>query len=409
MAAVDHRAHDQAWDPASPEHAKDPNAAMNRMRASCPVAFSEQFGGFWALFRREDIASAARNTEAFSSVPAVTIPPFSVADAPWVPLQADPPEHRQYRRIINPMFLASRLESFRPQLVQLTHQFINEFIADGRTDLVESLSFRLPATAITMLLGLPVDFWQQLRDWLWAILQGGNTGDFEAIVKTYTDMYAFSDKWMEERRESPADDVMSVLVSAEIDGRPLTVSEIRGAVALLIAAGYETTSDTITNVLVLLDQRRDLRSGVRRQIEEGGAIQPAALEELIRYGCPVQGMARTTTRDVEVGGQVIPAGSPVALMFGSANRDPDAFADPDEVDLERSPNPHMTFGWGTHRCMGEQLARMEIEIVIQAVMQRMPDYELDGETEPSFWPSIGLHKYPVRFTPGPVIDVAVPL
>lgn len=400
MVAIDSTAADHDWDPASPEHARDPNASMKRMRERCPVAFSKQFGGFWALFRRDDVAAATRDTETFSSRPTVTIPPFSVADAPWVPLQSDPPEHRQYRRIINPMFLASRLDAFRPQLVQLTHEFINDFIEDGHVDLVDALSFRLPATAITLLLGLPVDFWQQLRDWLWAILQGGNSGDFEKVIDTYMEMYAFSDRWMDERKKSPSDDVMSVLVSAEIDGRKLTESEIRGAVALLIAAGYETTSDTITNALVLLGSRPELRSELQRQIREEGAIRPPALEELIRYGCPVQGMARTTTKDVEVGGHTIPAGSPVAIMFGSANRDPEAFENPEEVDLERSPNPHMTFGWGTHRCMGEQLARMEIETVVQAVLERLPDYEPDGEMEPSFWPSIGLHKYTVKFTPG---------
>ena len=387
------------WDPMTPENYLDPVSVHRELRNRCPVAHSEQFGGFWALFSRDDIVAATKQPEIFSSVPAITIPAFSVADAPWVPLQSDPPQHRQYRKIINPFFYASRLESFEPELLRLTNDFIDDFIERGEADIVEELNLRLPATAICLLLGLPVDSWRQIHEWTVTIIAAANSGDFETVGATYAAMYEFADQWMEERRAHPGEDVMSALVTAEIDGRPLTQSEIRGAFTLLVIAGHETTSNALGNAMYLFATQPEVADRLRKN-----GIDDAAMEELVRYCCPVQGMARTTTADVEMGGRVIPAGSPVALMFGSGSRDEHTFAQPDAFDPDREAHQPLTFGWGPHRCMGEQLARMELKIVLETVLERLEGLELAGEPKPCLWPSIGFHGLPVRFKPGSRVD-----
>ncbi|MDQ1499371.1 MAG: hypothetical protein QOD57_1040 [Actinomycetota bacterium] len=383
------------WDPMTPENYVDPVGVNGTLRRDCPVAHSSQFGGFWALFKRADIVAATKQTDTFVSSPAITVPPFSVADAPWIPLQSDPPQHRQYRRIINPFFFASRLEGFEPELRRLTNDFIDEFIEQGEADLVAELTLRLPATAISLLLGLPLESWKMLHDWTVAIIGAGNRGDFETVGRTYGEMFAFADQLMEARRQKPGEDVMTALVTGEVEGRPLTQAEIRGAFALLIIAGHETTSNAISNALYLFATDHSTAERLRT-----GGIDDTALEEIVRYCNPVQGMGRTTTRDVEVGGRCIPGGSLVALMFGSGSRDADEFAQPDEFVPERSPNPHLTFGSGQHRCLGEQLARMEIRIVLETVLERLHPIELAGDTKPALWPSIGYHGLPVRFAPG---------
>ena len=383
------------WDPMTPENIVDPVGVHGKMRQECPVAHSSQFGGFWALFKRADIVAATKQTDTFISSPAITVPPFSVADAPWIPLQSDPPQHRQYRRVINPFFFASRLEGFQPTLRRLTDDFIDEFIEKGEADLVGQLTLRLPATAICLLLGLPVESWTMIHDWTVGIIAAGNRGDFETIGKTYGEMFAFADQWMDDRRKNPGEDVMSALVTAEVEGRPLTQAEIRGAFALMIIAGHETTSNAISNALYLFATDHGLAERLRT-----GGIDDTTLEEIVRYCNPVQGMARTTTQDVEVRGRCIPGGSLVALMFGAGSRDPDDFADPDVFVPDREPNPHLTFGAGQHRCMGEQLARMEIRIVLETVLERLHPIEIAGDTKPALWPSIGYHALPVRFSPG---------
>ena len=384
------------WDPMTPENIVDPIRVNGEMRQKCPVAHSTQFGGFWALFKRADIVAATKQTDAFVSSPSITVPPFSIPDAPWIPLQSDPPQHRQYRRIINPFFFASRLDGFQPTLRRLTDEFIDEFIEQGEADLVAQLTLRLPATAICLLLGLPVESWRMIHDWTVGIIAAGNRGDFETIGKIYGEMFAFADQWMDERRKNPGEDVMTALVTAEVEGRPLTEGEIRGAFALLIIAGHETTSNSIAMALHLFATDHDVAGRLR-----AGGIDDKALEEIVRYCNPVQGMARTTTRDVEVRGRCIPGGSLVALMFGAGSRDPDDFTDPDAFVPDRDPNPHLTFGSGQHRCLGEQLARMEIRIVLETVLERLHPMELAGETKPALWPSIGYHALPVRFAPGP--------
>lgn len=385
--------HHLDWDPISAESIADPVAEHRRMRHGCPVVHSEQFGGFWALFRHNDIVGAARDTGTFVSAPTFSWPKLDIG-VPWVPLQADPPHHQVYRKIITPFFRGSRLAEFEPILRQYTNKFIDAFIDRGEVDVAEELNIPVPATALCLLMGLPLDNWSNLNRWTVDLVAAGARGDMEALTAVYDEMFAFVDEWSARRRAEPTDDLMSAMLAGEIDGRPLNDGEIQGMFVLLLTAGHETTSNNLSSAMRHLASRPDQRERLRADPD----LMPSAVDEFVRLGSPVQGLARTTTRDVEVDGTTIPAGSPVVLMFASGSRDESVFDDADECVLDRDTRKHLSFGSGIHRCIGEPLARIEMRVVLTEWLRRVESWDVAGEPEPAMWPAIGYHKLPITFT-----------
>lgn len=383
------------WDPIGPDNIADPVSVHRQMRGECPVAYSEQFGGFWSVFDYADIVRVARETDDFISAPQFMVPNLDVGGVPWVPLQADPPMHRQYRKIINPFFVASRLESFEPRLRQVTNELIDTFAARGHADLATELNIPLPATAICLLLGLPDTAWIKFHEWTIGIVAAGNRGDHQALADVFDDLFAFAREWMGQRRAEPSDDVMSAMLAAEVDGRPLTEQEIFGMFVLLASAGHETTSNALSSAMHYLATHPE----DRRRLREEPELMPTAVEEFIRVFAPVQGQGRTTAKDVTIGDRTLPSNQPIMLMFASGSRDEKKFERPDECIIDRNDKSHVSFGIGIHRCMGEHLARLEMRVVLETLLQRIPDFEIDGPTEGAMWPAIGFHKLPVRFDP----------
>jgi cytochrome P450 len=216
---------------------------------------------------------------------------------------------------------------------------------------------------------------------------------------------------VQQRREEPADDVLTVLVRASLDGRPLTDQEIVELCMTIISGGFVTTTALTAHALLWLSQHRD----ERRRLTDDVTLLPAATEELLRIFSPAQSLARTVTRDVEIGGRTLRAGDRVLLSWAGANRDPEVFEEPDAVRLDRQPNRHAAFGFGIHRCIGNSFARAEFAAMLRQVLSRLPDYEVDvAATRP--YPSVGVINgvisMPATFTPGPVIgrdrDLIVP-
>lgn len=380
------------WDPLAPEHVADPTANLDEVRRRCPVAYSEQFGGFWSLLRHRDVVAAARDTARFSSEPQFAVPKLNMG-VQWVPQQADPPLHRHYRRIVNPYFLNSRLQSFRPTLERIANELIDGFVDRGEADLAHEFNRPLPATALCLLLGRPTDDAAAIDRWTRELVRCGAEGDMPGIMALYDEMMAFARDWMAQRRAEPGDDLMSGLLAAEIEGRPLTDDEIVGTFLTLVNAGHNTVTNTLGSAQLCLAEDPALADRLRRSPE----LVPAAVEEFVRLAGAVQGLARTTTVEVEVGGRTIPAGSPVVLMFAAASRDEEVFDAPTELRLDRRPNAHANFGVGIHKCVGEHLARLELAVGLTELLRRIPRFEVAGEVAVAQWPTIGVYSLPVRF------------
>jgi cytochrome P450 len=382
------------WNPLSQQSLADPIGTDRELRTTCPVAYTDAYGGFFALFRHEDIVAVTRDRESFVSAPTISVPAAPPGSPPWVPLQSDLPIHRFYRRVLVPFFAASRLQAFEPQLRKMTNELIDGFIEKGETDLAAELCLALPAKAICLLLGLPLEDSVKLEKWTYDSIEAGSReGGTAEKLRVLGELAEYGAQWLERRRAEPADDVISAMLAAEIDGRPMTPDELTGMFLLLAEAGHETTSNALISSFYYLAEHPQQRAWLVDQPE----ITPEIIEEFLRYCAPVRGLARTATRDVVIGGRDIPAGSRVVLMFASGSRDEKVFDNADECLFGRDAVNHTTFGKGIHRCLGEHLARLEMKVVLSEFLRRIPDFKIAGPVQPAMWPTTGYRSLPVRF------------
>lgn len=380
------------WDPVSSESLSDPRTMDRTMRETCPVAYSDTWGGFWSLFSYDDIATVARDSDTFRAADRIIVP--EPGRGPWLPLQSDPPDHQRYRDVIAPLFRASRLKSFEPQLRRMTNKLIDDFIDDHDVDIVEALTIPLPALAITLLLGLPEDDWRHLRRWAEGQIKAMLENDAAAIDKIHDEMTAYFDEQVEIRRKEPTGDVLTAMLESDVDGRKLSDEELRGMFLLLTIAGHETTTNALSSIIRYLAEHPN----DRRRLSEDNSLMPKAVEEFLRFVAPVRAGARTTSRDVEIGGRVIPQDSRVVMMFASGSQDAKHFDQPDVCDFARQGvGTHLTFGTGAHRCVGEHLARLELRVVLEELLRRVPDFTVSGTPTPSLWPVNGYSKLRISF------------
>lgn len=346
----------------------DADSVHSEMRARCPVAHSTEYGGFWVLTGHQDVEASTRDTATFSSLPTVTLPAVG-APRPFIPVESDPPEHQKYRALINSVFRPRRLEGMEPRIRMTVIELVEELKARDEIDLARDLMFPLTSQIITWFLGIPDQDVAKFSDWSLGLITVASPEEGLALQMEIRDYYI---ALIEARRSNPGDDLASHLLASTIDDRPVSGDEILDIYLTLTGAGGETTAAMGNHILRLLDEQPDLR---KQLIAEHGLI-PTAIEEFIRYVSPVYGFARTTTRDVEVGGQLIPAGERVWMSWLSANRDETVFDDAGTIVLDRSPNPHLGFGAGPHRCPGSPLARLTLRVLLEEVLERIPEYRL---------------------------------
>lgn len=272
----------------------------------------------------------------------------------------------------------------------MTNELIDKFAGRGHADFAFDLNIPLPAMGICLLLGLPEKDWEYFYCWTTTIVESSATGDLEAIGTCFREVVEFADSWIAERRKESRDDIVDAMLRSEVDGRPLTDNEIRGTFTLIFSAGHQTTADALTSAMIYLAEH----PADRRRLAEHPELLPAATVEFIRLAAPIRALARTAAKDTEVADQGGRAGDP-DVRCGS--RDEAVFGDPDSFDPERDNRRHLAFGTGIHRCIGEELAKLEVHVVLQALLRRIPDWVLDGEGDRSSWPTNGYHKLPVRF------------
>ena len=363
-----------AFDPRDAAFRADPYAVYDLLRAAAPAFFWEPWG-IWFLTRYEDCNALLRDPrlvhgEMNGSPPAEQRALFDL-QRNWL-LFKNPPDHTRLRRLVHAAFTPRMVERMRGQIAATTDRLLDRIAEAGRADLIADLAFPLPVTVIAGLLGVPATDQAQFHVWSRALAHSLDLTEDPAVYSRASsaaaELTAYLREIAAERRRAPQDDLLSALLAVEDQGGTLSEAELYATVTLLLVAGHETTVNLIGNgVLALLrhpDQLRELRA-------EPGLIK-TAVEELLRFDSPVQATTRIAREDLVVCGQTVRAGQEVSLMLGAANHDPARFSDPHRLDLRRDPNPHLAFGSGIHYCLGAPLARLEGQIAIGRLVERMP-------------------------------------
>jgi len=385
------------FDHTDPSYAEQIWEVTRELRNNCSIAEGRVFGGFKVLSKAQDVRFAYLNPDLFLSgngatLPSVT-PPF-----PAIPVETDGEAHRAYRMLINRWLSPKAVRALEPQLRALVDEHIDRFATRGRCDFVAEFSYPLPAAVISLVMGLPRTEWRIVKELFETVLTAMQAGDLEANKQAWATLIGYLGHQVEQRRDNPRDDMLTELAHAEVMGRPLTFEETMGIAFTLVTAGQDTTSNTIGMMVRHLAQTDELR---QRLIDEPSLI-PDAIEEMLRWFGPVQTTSRTLAEDTEISGCPLKAGERVALLLGSANRDADVFENPDVYDLDRpDKRRHIAFGTGDHGCAGRHLARLELRIVFERLLARIPDFEMDGEPCVSFPGGMvyGLSSLPLRFSP----------
>jgi cytochrome P450 len=358
-------------DPAQAEHL---NETLAEMRATCPVAHSERWGGQWVLTAYEDVATAAKQPTVFSSRQGATHPRHSDVYEP-LPISLDPPEHGSVRGFLQPHFSRAAVEPLRATLETFVSGLIDELIDAGECDAVESLALPVPLTGLATVMQVPAQELPVIRS-LWLTLKDTSPVDDPVGRRAANDaLFDYLERLVESKRGAADEGVMTAIANGQIDGRPITREQALGMAYLLMVAGHDTTVAGIAWMLYYLASDVAIRHRLIAEPE----LMPGFVDEILRFDGPVPGMARTTTTEVSVGDVTIPAGEHVLLMYASANRDEARFEHADEIRLDRTRNPHVAFGTGIHRCLGEHMARLEMRVVLEAVLARLPGIHLAGD------------------------------
>lgn len=360
------------------------------LRGACPVFHSETWGGFWVASRYEDVYEVGRDPERFASGEGVMVPPMGHG-RPLKPMEADAPEHSAYRRLLLPSFAPAEVARMEADVRALAVSLVDEVVDKGEADLYEMLGKPLPLLMITLLLGIERDemFWEATDTLMYGRLSG--VGE-DAIVQAADHLYAFMEQQVERRRSEPADDLISLMLTGTVDGRPYTDDEVLDLCCFMLVAGLENTAFSIRATLRHLAVHPEHLAAV---VADPSAVTNL-VEQSLRLYAPVTALARTVTRDTEVAGQPIRAGERILLLFGSANRDGAVFEDPDEFHLDRRDGRHMAFGIGPHRCIGSHLARLEVRIAVEEFIRRVPEFTLAPGPDPGWYQAGPLHvRWPV--------------
>lgn len=384
------------------------------LRQNDPVHWDEK-NAIWAVSKHADVVYASKHHEIFCS---------GEGTRPNMPtklsiVDMDEPRHGQLRNLINQGFKPRRVGEITDRFRAFTIETLDKLAPRGACDFVRDIAVPMPIEVIADLIGIPKTDRNKLHHWSdTMIASDGNYDDLETMQKAanaFAEYVAYIEDTIDARRKEPKDDLVSVLVHAR-DGGLLGESEIRDAAKLPSEQATEMAKDELTMFLVTLliagneTTRNALTGGMSQLIENPGEKQklidnpqliPTAVEEIVRHVSPVLNFARTATRDTELRGRPIKQGQKILLMYPSANRDEEVFEDPEAFKVDRDPNPHVAFGIGNHFCLGANLARMEIRVMLEEILKRMPDIEY-ADGPPKTHPSLLVRSFthmPVKFTP----------
>ncbi|MFD8071932.1 cytochrome P450 [Streptomyces sp. NPDC059718] len=380
-----------AFDPWSPQFVADPYPAYARLRAEGRAHWFEP-SRQWLIPHFADVSALLRDRrlgrtylhrfthEEFGrTAPPPEHEPFTTLNGNGL-LDLEAPDHTRIRRLVSKAFTPRTVERLTPTVQRLAGELVERLVAEGGGDLIATVAEPLPVAVIAEMLGIPAADRHLLRPWSADIVGMFELNPSEEAarraVRASEEFSAYLRELIAERRKAPGEDLISALIAAHDEGDRLTEQEMVSTCVLLLNAGHEATVNTTGNGWWTLFRHPEQLAELSAAPEE---LLPTAIEELLRFDTPLQMFERWVLDDIEVGGTVIPRGSEVALLFGSANRDPERFPDPDRLDLSRADNPHITFGAGIHYCLGAPLARIELAASFTALLRRAPRLELAAE------------------------------
>jgi hypothetical protein len=389
------------WDHADPAYNQNAHQIWDQLRGTCPVAHTDRYGGAWLPVTHADVSAVARDTDHFSSEGAVLAnrPPREewvslapIGAAP--PITSDPPFHADARRLLLPAFSPQVVAEWEPEIRRLCNELIDNMGDIDTVDAAVQYAQNIPVYVIARMLGLPLEDSDYFRETVHMVLEeigaefGERQGAFEKL-DAYLTMH------VQDHIENPKDDLIGFLLNAKIYDQPLSPQHVVGTIILLMVAGIDTTWSSIGSSIWHLAQHP---SDLQRMVNEPELL-PTAIEELLRMYAPVT-MARIVTEDAEIGGCPVKRGDSVLLPFPAANRDPEVFPDADKVIIDREENRHVAFGLGIHRCLGSNLARLELRVAVEVFIQRFPKFELADPSSVtwSLGQVRGPRKLPVRVT-----------
>jgi len=387
------------WDHADPAYNQQAHQIWDELRQTCPVAHTDRYGGAWLPVRHEDISAIARDTDHFSSEGAVLAnkPPREewISTAPIggaPPITSDPPFHADARRLLLPAFSPQVIAEWEPEIRRLCNELIDNLDGLDVVDAAVQYAQNIPVYVIARMLGLPLEDSDYFRDTVHLVLEeiGAEFGDRRA---GFEKLDAYLAVHVRDHIENPKDDLIGFLLNAKIYDQPLSPEHVVGTIILLMVAGIDTTWSSIGSSIWHLAHHP---SDLARMVAEPELL-PTAIEELLRAYAPVT-MARIVSQDAEIGGCPVKQGDSVLLPFPAANRDPDVFENADTVIIDREVNRHVAFGLGIHRCLGSNLARLELRIAVEVFINRFPKFELadPGAVTWSLGQVRGPRKLPVR-------------
>jgi cytochrome P450 len=368
--------------------ADEPHDGYQQLLRQCPV--SRSHGGMGGtesvyIFGYDDVCWAMRHPEVFSSVDAISIG----QEQPLIPLQQDPPLHTSYRRLLNSRFTPKRMAELEPDVRRLVRELIEAFADRGECEFNDDFATPLPSTIFLRLMGLPQSDLPTFIQWRDNVVRPHVApGDFDAATQiraaTGRQIKEYFEAAIDQVRSKPAEGLLTDLVHAEFEGRPLTQDELLGISQLMLMGGLDTVTATLHCMITYLARHPDRR----RKLVENPSIIPAAIEELLRVETPVQLVPRVVVEPITMQSVNLEPGDPVMLVLGAANIDERVFDAPREVDFGRDMSRHVAFSGGNHRCLGAHLARLELRVALEEFHGRIPDYRIPDGVEIHFSPGI---------------------
>jgi cytochrome P450 len=350
------------------EHMQDPHALWSQLRRKCPVAHSDQLDGFWMLTKYEHIRQAVLDYSIFSSKE-VMVPRdrlgAGMQERP--PITLDPPRHTAFRQLLLPAFSPAQIDRLEPALRATCRDAIAKITSDD-VDAGAAYAKRIPAELICSMMGVSLDIAPTFRKWA---KDANESEDINVAVQAGVKMMEWVNEVIDEQIAEPREGLVTALINSESDGRRLTRTELAGSIVLIMLGGLDTAWSVISSMLWHLGQHPEDRA----RLEADPSLAAIAVEEYLRFFSPLN-LARITTTATTVEGVEIGEDESVLMCYGSANRDSDVFSDPDQVVIDRSPNRHIAFGLGPHRCIGSNIARLELRVALEEWMAAFPDFEL---------------------------------
>jgi cytochrome P450 len=396
------------FDQHAPEYRETYPAPAHELREQCPVAWSTRHEGFWVVTGHEELSALSKRADLLSNdhdpegvrngYQGISIPERGTTRGGFI--EMDPPEQSEYRRVLNPFLSPAAVVQWQPLIDDFTRACIDEVIETGHLDFVDDFANIVPAVLTMAMLGLPLADWEiYCEPAHMQVYTAPDSPNFDHMLETTSRMVERLAEYVEIRKTEPRPGMITALLNAKVMGEFLPDEGIIGTVTLLIGGGFDTTTSLLAGALDWLDTRTEERA---RLVDDADYLV-SATEEFLRYFTPAQGGGRTVTQDCEVAGFTFSAGDRMFLSYAMCNHDPASFPDPDEILLDRFPNPHAAFGLGVHRCIGSNLARLDFKIMLREALRRIPDYRIDPagtERYESIGTINGYKHLPATFTPG---------